>query len=504
MKKIYRAFVLVLCVIFCLLSLTSCSTRFGEVKQATAEIDDKNELRLPVCNTDSLNPYEATTEYNLDLSKLLFEGLVKVNEDFTATNVIAKSISQSENVINVHLDSSVKFSDGSSVRAEDVEYSFNAAKENSNFKKQLANFDEISASGDNVTFTLKKADRYAKLCLDFPIVKAPIEDKDGENDSDKKNNIPIGTGKYKFESSQRLIINELWKSADLPKVRRIRLINMLDTASGTESVETGTISYYFQQMNNGTYQRKNVKTHETGMTNLVYLGMNSNDSNLNKAEVRQAISLLVPKEIIAEKSYLGFAQVADTPFYPKWAELKGVKTADKSEALNEAAELLSSAGYTRGDDPTAKIMRLRIIVNEDNSFKVSAAENIETALESVGFDIEIEKIPFEYFTQRLANGEYELYIGETKLTKNMSLNPFFESGGGVSYGIDTNSKIVTVYDEFLSEKISIQRFVDFFDVASPFVPIVFRSGIEMYTNEMTVNKYGTVTDPFENIYTWSY
>lgn len=493
MKKNIKFLSSVLASVLVFSLLTSCSTSMGQLKKASEKIDNGALLKLPVCNTDSLNPYEAATEYNLALAPLLFEGLVKVNEDFTAKNVIAKSVSVVGNTVNVNLDSSYCFSDGSSILASDIEYSFEQAKISGNFEKQLENFDEISASGHSVTFNLKNPDKYADLCLDFPIVKEPSEDDE----------YVIGSGKYKIESLNSLIMNELWHSESLPKVRRIKLVNMLDTESGPESVETGTVSYYFQDMSNGTYIRKNVQTHETQMTNLVFLGINSNNEHLKKAEVRQAVSLLMPKETIAEKSFLGYAEVAEIPFFSGWKELENVKFADKTEALNEAKELLESAGYKRSD-VLSSVMCLRIIVNDDNSFKISAAQNIADALKSVGISVTVEKLSFQNFVGRLQRGEYELYIGETKLAKNMSLSQFFSYNGGASYGIDTSSKIVDVYNEFLSGKVKLQRFVDYFDVAVPFVPICFRSGIEMYTNEMSVSKYGTVTDRFENIYSWSY
>ncbi len=495
MKKVSRILSLILCVVVVLTAFSSCSQSLGELKDATEQIEDSVQLKLPVCTTDSFNPYLATTQYNLALTSLIFEGLVKVKGDFTAENVIAKSISVIGNTVNVNMNTSYCFSDGSSIDASDVEYSFNMAKDSENFSKQLENFEDISASGHSVTFTLKKPDKYALLCLDFPIVKEPADEEDKS---------VLGSGKYKIENSQSLIMNERWHSGKLPKVRRIRLINMLDTASGPESVETGNISFYFQDMSNGSYVRKNVQVHETAMTNLVFVGMNSRNEHLMKAEVRQAISLLIPKETIVEESYLGYGQIADTPFFPGWKELKSVRPAEKSEAVNEAKELLESAGYKRGEDFLSKIMRLRIIVNDDNPFKVSAAENVASALKTVGIDAVVEKVPFESMEGRLQRGEYELYIGEMKLTKNMSLSPFFSYGGGASYGIDSTAKIVSAYDEFLEGKITLQRFVDFFDVAAPFVPICFRSGIEMYTNELTVKKFGTVTDSYENIYSWYY
>lgn len=495
MKKVLRIFSAIMVVVVVLTTFTSCATSLGQVQPATAAIDDKNVLKLPVCNTDSLNPYEATTEYNLALSTLLFEGLVKISEDFQAVNVLAKSVTVKDKTVTVEVNTACTFSDASYVTVADVEYSYNLAKSSANFKKQLENFKEISVSGNSITFTLKNNDKFAALCLDFPIIKKQADDYEG---------FLIGSGKYKMENNQTLVMNERWNNASLPRVKRIRLVNMLDTVSGPESVETGNISCYFQDMGNGNYIRKNVKTHETLMTNIVFLGMNSQNEHLAKNEVRQAISLLIPRETIAEKSYLGYAKVATTPFIPTWHELTKIKTDISSESLNEAKELLASAGYSKGDDPLASVMRLRLLVNADNPFKVSAAENIASALGSMGITVVVEKVSFEYLMQRLERGEYELYIGETKLSKNMNLSPFFSSQGGASYGIDTNSKIVSTYEDFLGGKISTQRFVDYFNVAVPFAPICFRCGIEMYTNELYVTGYGTPTDRFENIYSWYY
>ncbi len=496
MKKKFRALALVMCLVFVVGAFASCSTSLGEIRTATAEIDDSSSLKLPVCNTDSLNPYLATTQYNLALSSLLFEGLVKVEENLTATNVIAKSVSVVGNTVNVNMNTSYVFSDGSQITASDVEYSFNLAKESDNFAKQLENFDEISAAGNSVSFVLKNPDKHASLCLDFPIVKEPL---------DEESKTVIGSGRYKIESYQSLVFNERWHSKELPKLKKIKLVNMLDTVSGPESVETGNISYYFQDMSNGAYVRKNVRTNETMMTNLVFLGINSNNEHLKISEVRQAISLLVPKEAIVEESFLGFGQIADTPFFPGWKELENVRPAEKSDGTTEAQELLASVGYSRKeDDVLAKFMRLRIIVSDNNPLKISAAENVANALRTAGFDAVVEKVPSEAFLGRLQRGEYELYIGEMKMSKNMSLSPFFSYGGGASYGISSNGKISSVYNDYLSGKVTIQRFVDYFDVAVPFVPICFRSGIEMYTNELHTEKYGTVTDRFENIYSWYY
>ena len=75
MKKVSRILSLILCVVIVLTAFSSCSQSLGEVKDATEQIDDSVQLKLPVCTTDSFNPYLATTQYNLALTSLIFEGL---------------------------------------------------------------------------------------------------------------------------------------------------------------------------------------------------------------------------------------------------------------------------------------------------------------------------------------------------------------------------------------------------------------------------------------------
>ncbi len=495
MKKIYKFISVFLSVSFVFL-MSSC-TNNGKIKPVSAEIDDSVTIKLPVSASDTLNPYTTLNSFNRDLRFLLFEGLTKSKSDFSTENVIAESVKVAGTLVQVEINRDYCFSDGSEITADDIEYSYELAKKSDVFGKQLNNFKEISSSGFSVSFELEKEDKYAAACLDFPIIK---------NESDKDGNTIIGSGKYKIEDSQTLIMNERWHNDTMPKVRRIKLVNLLDASTALQSVESGAISYYFDSLGNGSFVRTATLNNDISMLNLVFLGINSSNENLKNQQVRQAISLLIPKEKIVEESFLGYAEIAETPFHPQWKEIKNIhiEQTDAEIKKDEAKLLLENAGLSRKSDIGSSIMSLKLVVNKDNPFKVSTAEKIASVLGENGIRVEVKKLSFERFKEAVSLGNFDLYVGETVISPNMSLSQFFTSGSGVSNGIDTTSRIVSMYDEFLRGKITVQRFVDYFNVSSPFVPVCYRKGIEVYTNELSVGKYGSPGDRYENIYSWYY
>ena len=98
---------------------------------------------------------------------------------------------------------------------------------------------------------------------------------------------------------------------------------------------------------------------------------------------------------------------------------------------------------------------------------------------------------------------YDLYIGEVKLTPDMSLIPFFSETGNLNYGIDTESSTAKAYYDFISGKIDISTFIQVFSLDMPFIPLLFRDGIAYYSRELTYEDNINEYEPFRNIYSWS-
>lgn len=504
-----------LCLVILLTGFSSCKK--GGNDPESNNMDDSVSIKLPVSFVDSFDPYLCETAFNSQLSMLLYDGLIKVEDDLTYKNALASGVNVQTGEITVTVRNDAYFSDGTRVSARDVVASFDRARESDLYSARLSNFDSAVSSGDAVVvFKTVREDIYCVNCLDFPIIKFDFSKKDDESDDETKAaedelGNSIGTGRYKFDSTvaDSLTMNEYWYGEELPKIRRIKLVNLIDAGAAVESMETGNISFLFQDLSSGVFNRVNAQTSEILMTNLVFLGVNAFSKCLTKPEVRQAISLVINKQNIAEKSFLGYAEVAKTPFYPKWNSLTSLyfdKT-DEKENLLEANHLLDRAGYSETNNlgmRSSEEASLSLLVNSDNPYKSAAADEIAANLKSVGLSVSVNKVDFETYKSELANVNYDLYIGEVKLPDDMSLEVFFGEDAGAAYGINLDTDIVEEYYNFRSGKVSLQRFTDLFSVYLPFIPLCYRKGIVAYTNELSYEDEGTHSDVYSGIYSWKY
>ena len=112
--------VLVLCFM-----MSACTKKQGsEVPQKGESVtaSKRDTITLLYSMSDSFNPYESITDQNRRITKLIFEPLVKIDDNFNAVLCLAKDIKVEGTVCTVTLRSA-QFSDGSTLTSDDVVYS---------------------------------------------------------------------------------------------------------------------------------------------------------------------------------------------------------------------------------------------------------------------------------------------------------------------------------------------------------------------------------------------
>ena len=170
MKKIIAVFL----ALILLLGLCACNKNNvgGQSSSANVEVKETFPLSLLYCESDTINPYTAVTNINVQLCQLIFDPLFKVNNSFEPINCLAESFELVDKTCNVVIKNAT-FSDMTNVTADDVVYSFNLAKKsNTAYKAQLTGVVSCTAKDiKTVTFTLSSADPYFVNLLDFPIIK---------------------------------------------------------------------------------------------------------------------------------------------------------------------------------------------------------------------------------------------------------------------------------------------------------------------------------------------
>lgn len=463
--------------------------------------EEARDVYLPYFKGKAINPFKSNSPTNLAVASLLYDSLFVMNDDWSSTGLIATEFTNDGKQVTVRLVDGAVFSNGASLTAYDVVYSFNLAKKSTAFKGRLSNFAGATAGADTVTFTLNQPDLYAQQCLTFPIVQ------NGTGNAA----LPIGSGRYILRSINGKYVLSANQTSTRGETLNTNMIGLTPiTAENDEiyRIQTGELSYYFNDMDTGTYTKLTAQTVSVPTNNLVYLGYNSSVKSLSDKAVISAIRYAIDKSTLADTVFDNFCTLTDTPFNPKWYALKDIQLPSYEYNLIKAQNILDENGYNYSPKEKNSFrydsdghFEVKIIVNEESALKVNCATLIATSLKNLGLKVTLSKLPFNDYRTALAQGNYDLYIGEVKISPNMDLSCFFKKGGGASYGINSNT-ITNAYNDFKSGSIDIKTFISVFEEEKPFIPLCYRTSIAYYSNEVTyegsVNEY----EPYRNIYSW--
>ena len=383
-----------------LASLAGCGGSGGEDNASTTELTTEpdaariryNDLRLPYSRADSLDPFLAKSTLNRQLTPLLYDSLFTTDENFEPKPLIAREYTTDGLAIRVAVNADVRFTDGSPVTTSDILYSFNLAKESDVFKARLKNFGDATASGSEMLlFTLESPDPFAVACLDFPIVKigtsaedrkqaareAATETDAVETAKTTDQVIPTGSGRYILQYLENendpvlTAFNDRFKGF-FPSMATIHLVNMTDATALFYSLEIGNISFAFDDLSVGRYTRVNASISEYPMNNIVYVGMNQDDSALALPGVRRALTAAIDRQDVLNIAFQGHATVTHTPFNPIWTQAAAWETAHGAQQT-DAMAILEEEGFDKinsyGVRNNGRVsLQFNMLVNEDNDF----------------------------------------------------------------------------------------------------------------------------------------
>lgn len=468
----------------------------------TAQPLPERKIVLGYYEGKSLNPFRTQSPTNRNLMTLVYDSLFLPCESYTVEPLLAISFTNKDKMLTVTLDSEAVFSDGSYITPYDVVASFNAAKKSEHYSGRLQNFSAASPGVDSVTFTLVTPDIYAENCLVFPIVKSGTE----------KKAVPVGSGRYtvkKKSGNYTLIANENSLRQEEMSTDTISLVPITSDKGELYLLQTGDLTYFFDDLSDGEYTKIRANTVRVPLNNMVYMGVNSKTKALRNKNVKEAICYVLSKSSLCDSAYSGIAVASDIPFNPHWQAVDGIDSNAYETSSIKAEELLEDAGYkfeystNKFRSKNFEFLELTLIVNSESEPKIKCAETIAKALRNIGIDLRLQKLSYDEYVSALKAGDYDLYLGEVKLTPDMSLTPFFSENGNVNYGIDTSSAAAKSYYDFIGGKIDISTFIQVFSIEKPFIPLLFKEGIAYYSRELTYEDSINEYEPFRNIYSWS-
>ena len=505
MKRLFIVFTVLLMLISCSDNEPSKPVNNpGNTSGTASDMKPTDSFSLCYSAEETLNPFKTASKFNLEIAPLLFDGLVRLDNNFQPVYRIAREIQSDGASCTVTIDDNIVFSDGTPLTAADVVYSFGAARASgSYYRARLAGASSAKADGTHtVRFALSSPDALFLSCLDFPVIKSG---------TDKNAACPIGSGRYVYvphEISPTLQTNENHRGT-AGQIKTINLLKIPDREALLHSVEVGTLSCYFMDFSDGTIPRINTTFAPVNINNFVYLGVNSKKEAFADPKLRGTIFKLLNRETISSKGYQGRALPAYTAFNPVFKPLESLHTAYKDENPVAAIAALTEMGYDSLDQNGVRKSKLRkmsyeLIYTENNEMRKAAAQEIAAQLAAAGISLKLTALSLDNYKARLTGGNFDFYLAETKLTGNMDLSLLFSETGGLGFGFPAELTAPGLYAAYKSSgsAADLKAFLDAFHGELPFIPICYRQGLAAFNRGITGDFKVSQSDLFYDIEHW--
>lgn len=463
------------------LSMVACN-REGDETTQTGEDDyvsaaEASDMVLAFSREDGINPFSATSLMNEPIMPLLYQGLYSMNSSYEPIAELASAATLSGNNLIITVDNTKKFSDGTTVTAEDVVYSYNKAKESAYYQSALSYFGDAEATGtQNVTFELLQTNKLATACLVFPIVKYGT--------ATDSNSIPTGTGLYTYSTSEDgglLTLREDYKKEY--KADQIFLSNTSDTDALVNSLSIGHINVLYDDLASGKVQRATADTIKVPLTNLVYIGFNESTYGWSDLDNRLYLNALIDRASLISSGLDGYGEATTTPFHPNWYLAQNVAgpTGDYQKAKSKLAGIFKDRTVT-------------ILTDSSNDFKVKLANALAQQLETAGVSTKVNALSYKKYVSAVKSKSYSLYIGEYKLTNDMNLTKLLSGTG----------ELATTYQGVLSGAASVEDFVSAFYNETPFLPLCYRDGLVNYSKSLQSDPSVLPGNPYSDLPNWEF
>ena len=477
-----------------------------------------NILNLAICNFDTINPLITKNKDVINISKLIFEPLIGLDENYKIEYVLAKECAKISNKSYIiKLNNEIEWQDGKKLTSKDVEFTINQIKKiESIYSKEVEKIESVEIIDDSsLKINLEESLDFFEYYLDFPILPNHIYENDLVTSNSK---IPLGTGRFKIKNIEEKNINleknQYYRKNDEEnsKIEQIN-INLYNNEKDVYcNFQLGNIdlinvaSNNYQEYISGTfYNIKEYKGREYD-----FISLNCKDSILSMPEVRKAISYAINKnqinEIIDNKYYIAnFPLDYGSFLHNETIENQNYDIEKIKKTLEEAGWFFQNNNWKNKKIKTINLS-LELIVQETNLQRVKISEEIKKQLEEIGIHLEIKKVSDNKYMEILSNKKYQMVLTGINNGFSPSLDYFFGMQNLAQYENEELINIINEVSNIQDENILKQKYNQIIEIANeenPYIPL-YRNKQKLIFNqnlngEIMPNNYNI----FYKIWTWN-
>ena len=137
------------------------------------------------------------------------------------------------------------------------------------------------------------------------------------------------------------------------------------------------------------------------------------------------LTYAIDRDTLTEKYYQGFARAVTLPastYFPEYSTGLAAKYEYDPDRFTAALANI-----------TLPKEKLQLLVNSDDTLRLQLAREIAATLTQLGLPTMTVEMGSREFVERVQIGNYDIYLGCTRLSSNMDLSAFFAPGGSLSH-----------------------------------------------------------------------
>jgi len=378
----------------------------------------------------------------------VYEQLVWIAYDLEPQPMLASSwdVSADGKVWTFYLREDVTFHDGTSFNAEAAQQNFERL--NNEKPGQLGPLESIEVV-DEYTLKFTHSEPFAPFLgqLSWPFMSMISPDA---VDNEGKVLEPVGTGPYtvdEYNPDDKLVLlrNEDWWGG-MPKLEGMTLRCIPDANSRALSLETGEIDLiidtggvlpeYADTMN----ANPDIEVRTSLIATSHFLVLNCGESPFNDANTRLAVQYAIDQETIVDTILEGYGLPGKGPITPAFAKWVNPDIEMKYDP-DTAEQLLSDAGWIDTDDDGVRDkdgqpFEVTFLLNSGLIGRwpyETIAEVIQSELDDVGIDVEIQVLSGGAWSGDLGAGNYGMTLHPyTPVGPHFMLYDWFNSNGDMN------------------------------------------------------------------------
>jgi peptide/nickel transport system substrate-binding protein len=346
----------------------------------------------------TLDPAYGTNDPDAARANLVFEGLVKLGEDFSVLPALATDWKANDDgsVWTFNLRPNVKFHDGSPFTAKDVVFSFSRLFDPKTPSPSAAWLSPIDPSAIKTPSDLVVEFHLKDPVVEFPELIAFSKILKAGQSNEQVRTAGIGTGAFKVqkyvpgEEPSIFVRHAQYWDPGKPGVDRVELRSVPEESARIAALISGQVDLFWDLPLRGLQRLETNKdvvlqTAHTGF----WLGITGwvDTPPFDNLKVRQALKLAANREQLLKAVLGGHGSVAnDSPVAP-WIKF-GLQEPQREQDIAKAKQLLAEAGHPDGID-------LELYTSASGSGLVELATAYKAQAEPAGIRIKINQAPAE-------------------------------------------------------------------------------------------------------------